>query len=241
MSNSDGSVAAKFRSHLEGLGANLVVDDAFVRLYSVDFTLTRLRDVHAHVNLGVHVTTARDSVEELGKFLQASKRGVVMKSLYVEISEDAEETGGVPVAFGACLSVLFDRRFSQHKAVGVRIHEDCSFQFFEVEDALNRLERKFIDDDLVIGDTLVGKIIAYFTDKGFGFIQTEDERKFFFHIANVVDDDLRARLPAYVLGEVIPVDFQFGGNDGKKYPKAINVALNDEFFDEDYDSDGYRD
>src|SRR5690606_13374643 len=115
--------------------------------------------------------------------------------------------------------------FSQHRSVGVRIHEDCLFQFFEVEEALNRLERKFVDDDLVIGDSLDGKIIAYFTDKGFGFIQTEDERKFFFHIANVVDDDLRARLPAYVLGEVIPVEFQFGGNDGKKYPKAINVAL----------------
>lgn len=241
MSNGNGAIAERLKTHLETVGAQLQVDETFVRMYGLDFTLTRLRDVHAHVNLGVHITTAKDNVEELTKFIQASKRGVVMKSIYIEVSDDAFETGGVPVAFGACVTALFDRRFSQHRSVGVRIHEDCSFQFFEVEEALNRLERKFVDDDLVIGDSLDGKIIAYFTDKGFGFIQTEDERKFFFHIANVVDDDLRARLPAYVLGEVIPVEFQFGGNDGKKYPKAINVALTDEFYDEEFDSEGYRD
>lgn len=241
MSNLESTVADRFKAHLELMGADLSVDETFSTMYGLDFTVVRIKGVHAHVNLGVHVTTSKESPEELAKFIQASKRGVVMKSIYIEISDVAADTGGVPVAFGACLSVLFDRRFAQQKTVGVRIHEDCTFQFFEVEDTIQRLERRFVDDDLVIGDTLEGKIIAYFTDKGFGFIQTSNERKFFFHIANVVDDDLRARLPGYVLGEVIPVDFQFGGNDGKKYPKAINVTMNDEAYGDDFDSDGYRD
>ena len=60
----------------------------------------------------------------------------------------------------------------------------------------------------------------------------------------VVDDELRSRLPGYVLGEIIGVEFQYGGNDGKKYPKAINVSLSDDDLGEDsyyddYDSEGY--
>lgn len=234
---SEHAVGERLKNLSETMGASTSVDATFSSAYNLDFTLTRLRDVHAHVNLGVHVTTTREDAEELSKFSQASRRGVVLKSIYIEIAETAVETGGLFVSFGACISFLFDRRFAQHRSVGVRIHEDCSFQFFEVEETLARLERKYVDDDLAIGDDMRGRIIAYFTDKGFGFVQTEDERKFFFHIANVVDDHLRARLPSYVLGEIIPVEFQYGGNDGKKYPKAINVSLDDAEYD--YSSDGY--
>ncbi len=233
MSNSN-ALSDELRTRFEEAGAILTVDDSFVEHYNLDFTVTRFDPVHAHVNLGVHVTSARDDLDDLNKFLQASKRGIVLKSVYIEMSEVAVDTGGVLVALGACLAVLFDRRHQPSKCIGVRIFEDCSFQFFDLEETVNRLERRFLDDDLAIGDDLAGRIIAYFTDKGFGFIQTDDDRKFFFHIANVVDDDLRARLPGYVLGEIIPVDFQYGGNDGKKYPKAVNVSVNDEYYEDDY-------
>ena len=234
---SEHAVGERLKNLFESMNATISIDATFSSAYNLDFTLTRLREVHAHVNLGIHVTTTREDADELAKFAQAARRGVVLKSIYIEISEDAVETGGLLVSVGACISFLFDRRFAQHRSVGVRIHEDCSFHFFEVEEAIQRLERKYVDDDLAIGDDLRGRIIAYFTDKGFGFVQTDDDRKFFFHIANVVDDHLRARLPAYVLGEIIPVDFQYGGNDGKKYPKAINVSLDEAEYD--YDSDGY--
>ncbi len=234
---SEHAVGELLKNLFESIGASTSVEETFASAYNLDFTLTRLREVHAHVNLGVHVTTTREEPDELAKFAQAARRGVVLKSIYIEISDVALETGGLLVSIGACISFLFDRRFAQHRSVGVRIHEDCSFQFFEVEETIQRLERKFVDDDLAVGEDLRGRIIAYFTDKGFGFVQTDDERKFFFHIANVVDDHLRTRLPAYVLGEIIPVDFQYGGNDGKKYPKAINVSLDESEYD--FDSDGY--
>ncbi len=227
-------LGAELQQKFEEFGAQLTVDDSFTDLYNLDFTVTRLSDVHAHVNLGVHVTTTRDDLDRINKFAQASKRGIVLKAVYVELSEVAIQTGGLLVAFGACLSFLFDKRFSQNRSVGVRINEDCSFQFFDIDETIQRLERRFVDEDLVIGDDMVGRIIAYFTDKGFGFIQTDDDRKFFFHIANVVDDDLRSRLPSYVLGEIIPVEFQYGGNDGKKYPKAINVSMNHDADEDDY-------
>lgn len=212
-------------AHLEDAGARIERDDAFSRQYGLDLSITRFDNVYAHVNLGIHVTTSSDDLKEMDNFAQVAKRGIALKAIYIEIHEDTIDAGGLLVAFGACISYLFDRRYGQVRATGLRIYEDCSFHFFDLEESIDRLQRISLDDDLQIGEDLEGRIIAYFTDKGFGFIQTDDERKFFFHIANIVDDELRARLPSYVPGEIIPVDFQYGGNDGKKYPKAINVAL----------------
>lgn len=234
------------RQHFERVGARVDSNDEFRKLYNLDFVLTGLENVHAHVNLGIHVTTTSDDLNRMQRFMQASQRGIVLKAMYIEISDVVLNSGGFLVAFGACLSYLFDRRHAQTKSIGMKIFEDCTYQFFELDDTMQRLERMHVDEDLAIGDELQGRIIAYFTDKGFGFIQTDDDRKYFFHIANVVDDELRARLPGYVLGEIIGVEFQYGGNDGKKYPKAINVSLSDEDLGEDSDyyddyesSDGY--
>jgi cold shock CspA family protein len=218
-------LARQLRAYFEQAGAHLEFDEGFQQRYLLDFTITRFEKVHAHVNLGVHVTASLDDLEQQQQFFQTSKRGIVLKAIYIELSDMSLAAGGLLVAFGACMSYLFDRRYAQAKVIGMRINEDCSFHFFDLEDNIERLQRMSFDQELDIGEDLAGRVIAYFTEKGFGFIQTDDERKFFFHIANVVDDDLRARLPAYVPGEIIPVDFQYGGNDGKKYPKAINVAL----------------
>ena len=221
----DADLSKALRDYFERAGAMIDSSDRFRDEYLLDFTVSGLEDVHAHVNLGIHVTTESDDLDQQQAFLQASKRGVVLKSLYVEVDDVTINSGGLLVAFGACLSFLFDRRYSQVKAMGIRIYEDCSFHFFDLEENIDRLERMSIDEELSIGEDIEGRIIAYFTDKGFGFIQTDEERKFFFHIANVVDDELRTRLPSYVPGEIIPVEFQYGGHDGKKYPKAINVSI----------------
>ncbi len=218
-------LSEQLRTYFEQAGAYLEFDETFQQQYLLDFTITRFAKVHAHVNLGVHVTGSLDDLEQQEQFVQTSRRGIVLKALYIELSDPSAIAGGMLVAFGACLAFLFDRRYAQNKVMGIRINEDSSFQFFDIEDNIERLQRMSYDEELDIGEDLEGRVIAYFTEKGFGFIQTDDERKFFFHIANIVDDELRARLPAYVPGEIIPVDFQFGGNDGKKYPKAINVAM----------------
>ena len=212
-------------AHLERAGARVEREPRFEKQYGLDFTITRLEQVYAHVNLGVHVTSSLDDHDEIERFAQLSKRGIVVKSLYIELDLETFEGGSLLVAMGACLSYLFERRHQQSRALGVRIHEDCSYHFFPLDEALDRLDRADFEEELQVGEEMEGRIIAYFTEKGFGFIQNEEEQKFFFHIANIIDDDLRSKLPGYVPGEVIPVDFQYGGNDGKKYPKAVNVAL----------------
>lgn len=217
--------AQKLAQHLQSAGARIEQDEQFQESYHLDFTLVRLENVFAHVNLGVHLSTDLEELDAMESFAQVTKRGLVLKALYIEIDEETLNAGGLMVTHGACLSYLFDKRYAQTRLTGLRVFEDCSFQFFDLEETIARLQRQTFEQDTHIGEDMGGRIIAYFTDKGFGFIQTDDERKFFFHIANIVDDELRARLPSYIPGEIIPVDFQYGGNDGKKYPKAINVSF----------------
>jgi cold shock CspA family protein len=222
------NLGRELAEYLQDMGARIEFDEEFERLYNLDFIMTRFEEVHAHVNLGVHVTTTFDDLRQMESHIQSARRGVVLKALYIEMSDATVDAGGLIVALGASLSFIFDRRWANTRAIGLRIHEDSTYNFFDLEETVERLQRMTQAEDLHIGETLSGRIIAYFTDKGFGFIQTDDERKFFFHIANIVDDTLRSRLPTYIPGEVIPVAFQYGGNDGKKYPKAINVSFPDE-------------
>lgn len=212
-------------SYFRDAGAHIEQVERFQTQYGLHFSLTRFERLDAHVNLGVHLTTELDQLDAMERFTQVVRRGIALKALYIEVHPDTLQGGGVLVALGAALAFLFERRHASSRSLGLRIDEDCSFQFFELDDTVDRLTRRDLDGDLQIGEALLGRIIAYFSEKGFGFIQTEEEHKLFFHVANIADDELRTKLPGYVPGEVIPVEFQYGGHDGKKYPKAINVTL----------------
>jgi cold shock CspA family protein len=39
------------------------------------------------------------------------------------------------------------------------------------------------------GTTMKGKLVRYFEDKGYGFLQTEDKQFYFLHISQVQDED----------------------------------------------------
>ncbi|MFB6263298.1 MAG: cold-shock protein [Bradymonadaceae bacterium] len=239
--DTDLALPDRFEYYFERAGATTEVREEYRDEYLLDFIVTGLQDVHAHVNLGIHVTSDQDALDQQQAFLKASEHGVepgqflevevvdengvVLKSAYVELSDVTSNSGGLLVGFGACMSFLFNQRFSNRESTGIQVKENCTFNFFELEENIERLERMSMDDDLAVGEEMTGRIVAYFTDKGFGFIQTGEERKFFFHIANVIDDDLRAKLPSYTPGQTIDVAFEYGGHDGKKYPKAVNVAL----------------
>ena len=215
------------RESLIASGYRIDFDPEYEERYKINLIVTRIKEIHAHVNLGILATLSHDDFELQTQFLEGSRRGVVHKSIYVEIDGRTLETGAVPVTISACMSFLFDRRYSNYKCIGLRVFEDCTFHLFDVEENVKRLHRDNHDEVSDVGQEFVGNIIAYFTDKGFGFIETADEQKYFFHIANVQDEDLRLQLPAYIPGDVLPVFFKYGGSDGKKYPKAVDVLLDE--------------
>jgi cold shock CspA family protein len=225
--------ARRLAEALQRAGFQLDTDPEIARRYKLDMIIHRLQHIHAHINLGVTITTREDDLELQEAFLKATRRNVVHKALYIEIEEDLLDSGAMTVALSTCLSFLFDRRHAQTRAVGVRVHEDSTFQFFDLEENTRRLQRHQHDPAHRVGQEMTGHIIAYFTDKGFGFIEAEKDQKYFFHIANVIDDDLRVQLPSYHPGEDIPVLFKFGGSDGKKYPKALDVVVDQSRYDDD--------
>lgn len=235
---------ARLREAMEDAGFRIDHDPEYVRRYKLDLIVTRIRGIHAHVNLGAQVTTEADNLKLQEQFLDAARRNVVHKAIYIEIAPSTVNTGAIPVALSGCMAFLFDRRYNHFKSIGLRVFEDCTFHFFDIEENVRRLQRNSQDPGHRVGQELAGNIIAYFTDKGFGFIETEKDQKFFFHIANVLDDDLRVQLPSYHPGEDIPVLFKFGGSDGKKYPKALDVLIDQneyEEYDEDEEDEDYED
>ncbi len=235
---SHADITAAFSTSLEEHGCRLDRDPDYLSQYNLDAVVTRISRIHAHVNLGIRIHTGTDDLDTQTVFLDTSRRGVVHKAIYIELHPNTVFTGAIPVAISACMAFLFDRRYSHFKSIGLRIFEDCTFHYFDVEENVRRLRRDTQHMGHRIGQELAGHIIAYFTDKGFGFIEAEKDQKFFFHIANVVDDELRAQLPTYQPGELIPALFKYGGSDGKKYPKAIDVLLDAEYDDDDdYDDD----
>ena len=226
---SDGYELVEFvKTSLLEFGCSVDSDPTYSDIYTLDFTLNKLQNVHAAVNLGVKLTLSSDNVELQEQFLQAIRRGVVHKAIYVELTQLNMETGAIPVLFGAFLAFLFDRRYTQFKAVGLRIFEDSTFHFFGLEENIQRLQREFRSEREASGDKRQGNIIAYFVNKGFGFVEDDDHQKYFFHIAQVEDEGLRLQLPSYVPGDTIPVSFFYGGHDGKRYPKAVSVSTRTE-------------
>lgn len=223
---SDGELSNFVRDQLsEVFGGKIDFDPVYSELYCLDFVVNRFEGLHALVNLGVKATFTTEKHSDQEKFLEASKKGVVHKAIYIEFCRKNLHHGALRVAHAAFLAFLFDQRYRDFRAVGLRIFDDCTFHFFSLEESIRRLRREQHEGTNEYDREIEGEIIAYFTDKGFGFIEDAEAQKFFFHIANVVDDDLRIQLPSYNQGDTIPVQFFYGGSDGKKYPKAINVAL----------------
>lgn len=224
----DNELAQPFLAYFEEQGCRIDLDPVYRERYNIDFGVSRIRDVHAAVSLGIHLTRETDNFGRQEILLEAARKGVVARSIYVEICSPVLDTGVIPVTFSACVAFLFDRRYQHTKTIGLRVFEDCSYHFFDLEENVRRLRKDIHDSEHDAQELMHGNIIAYFSDKGFGFIEEEHNQKFFFHIANVIDEKLRLALPGYVQGDTIPVRFSYGGSEGKKYPKAIDVRCYDD-------------
>jgi len=221
----DGNTALSgpFLDYFNERGCRVDVDEVYRDRYKIDFAVSRIDGIHAAVSLGVHLTRETDNFSQQEVLLEAARKGVVARSIYIEMCSPVLDTGVVPVTYGACLGYLFDRRYQHTRTVGLRVFEDCSFHYFDLEENVRRLRKDVHDAEHDAAELMNGDIIAYFSDKGFGFIEEEHNQKFFFHIANVIDEKLRLALPGYVQGDTIPVRFTYGGSEGKKYPKAVEV------------------
>lgn len=230
--------------YFEDHGCRLDEDETYEDMYGIQCEITRIKGIHAAVNLGLHFTNRRGDHETQENFLLACERGVIRRGLFFEICVTDLRAGAIPIIHAVCIAHLFrDKdRARAVKARGVRIFDDLSYQFFELgrpktsvvvsrsttinrrssttrpQDADRRAEEMMAKAMDSSTGFLQGSVIHYDTMKGFGFLALDpddpDSPRFFFHYSQVNDDSLRNRLSRYVRGDQFDVRFKEGAREG---------------------------
>lgn len=230
----------RLRTKLESLGCRIYYDQTYDHLYKLDFIVNGFRDVaRLPQHIGIQVTAKKDDAAKQREFLQIQKRSfVVPKAVYLEADPEADmEQGAATLVYAALLSLVFNRTYRNRRVIGLRLTRGFSFEFFDLEENMRRLqgfEGEYKSDSQVSDETLVGKIINFHKEKGYGFIECASRpNNVFFHIRNGVDESVVAKIEA--AGEEltgwqqldIPVIFRekFARRSREDKPAAFDIKL----------------
>jgi hypothetical protein len=232
----------RLRTKLESLGCRIYYDQTYDHQYKLDFIINGFRDVaRLPQHIGIQVTAKRDDAAKQREFLQTQKRSfVVPKAVYLEADPEADmEQGAATLVYAALLSLVFNRTYRNRRVVGLRLSRGFSFEFFDLEENMRRLQGFDADQRFapqVSEEVLVGRVINFHKEKGYGFIECSSRpNNVFFHIRNGVDDAVVARIEAVGEGLMgwqqldIPVNFRekFTRRSREEKPAAFDIRLQD--------------
>lgn len=195
----------RLRTKLESLGCRIYHDQTYDHQYKLDFIVNGFRDVaRLPEHIGLQITANRDDATKQREFLQIQKRSfVVPKAVYLEVDPDADvEQGAATLVYAALLTLVFNAAHRKRRVIGLRISRGFSFEFFDLEENIRRLqgfEGGSYTPNVTheSNETLVGRIINFHKEKGYGFIECERRpNNVFFHIRNDVDEAVIAKIDA---------------------------------------------
>ena len=231
----------RLRTKLESLGCRIYYDQTYDHLYKLDFIVNGFRDVaRLPQHIGIQVTAKRDDAAKQREFLQTQKRSfVVPKAVYLEADPEADmEQGAATLVYAALLSLVFNRTYRNRRVVGLRLSRGFSFEFFDLEENMRRLQGFDADrnssDQQVGEEVLVGRVINFHKEKGYGFIECASRpNNVFFHIRNGVDEGVVAKIEAVGEGLTgwqqldIPVTFRekYTRRSRDEKPAAFEIRL----------------
>jgi hypothetical protein len=184
----------RLRTKLESLGCRIYYDQTYDHQYKLDFIVNGFGSVaRLPEHIGLQVTANRDDVSKQREFLQIQKRSLVVpKAVYLEVDPEADvEQGAATLVYAALLTLVFNSAYRKRRVVGLRLTRGFSFEFFDLEESIRNLQEFDRDPrmDQVSEEMLVGRIINFHKDKGYGFIACESRPdNVFFHIRNDVDE-----------------------------------------------------
>jgi hypothetical protein len=232
----------RLRTKLEALGCRIYHDQTYDHQYKLDFIVNGFRHVaRLPEHIGLQVTANRDDFAKQQEFLQIQRRSfVVPKAVYLEVDPEADiEQGAATLVYAALLALVFNSAYRKFRVTGLRLNRGFSFEFFDLEENIRRLQG--FDKGVRVpqllqtsDEILVGRIINYHKEKGYGFIQCESRpNNVFFHIRNDVDEAVVTQIDAMEEADTgwrqldIPVTFRekvIGRARGQK-PAAFDVKL----------------
>ena len=99
-------------------------------------------------------------------------------------------------------------------------------RFLEESQSIKTLENDNKNRSLIINSKIItwqGKINKFFLDKNFGFIMSDNRQSYFFHLNNVIDDELKQAL-LNELGEYQSVEFQIIQSPNHERPQAVQIV-----------------
>lgn len=223
-------------------------------VYKLDFIIDRFKEVARSTHIGVQVTTRLDDIGKQREFINAKGRALyVPRSVYLEIEPDVDvSTFGAELSYIAIAAFAFGMERKGADLVGIRIKGDCSYYYFDVGKsprafALPRKEHGPEGGQQNEGqqERLEGMLFKYVSDRGFGFIKTEQKEDFFFHISDLEETLKQAVISTPVSGSYlqnpIAVSFKPGApKNESSAPVAQDVkpsGKNDGTQDDDNGSD----
>lgn len=213
----------RLRTLLEARGCRIEADQTLDHEYKLDFVIHRFQGItRFSPAIGVQFTSRAGDLtkqEQFLRVLQATE--VVPRGVYIELASDNVnlERGGAEIIYGALLAFSFGLQHREEKYVGLRIHPDYNFEFFDIEcctDELRRDEEAGIAG-LAPGIEVTGQVVKYFPDKGYGFIKPDPGQAFlkdFFLLYKRCDARLLERITEHSKApyfEPIRVIFRDGG------------------------------
>ena len=232
----------RLRTKLESLGCRIYHDQTYDHQYKLDFIVNGFRNVaRLPDHIGLQVTANRDDLSKQQEFLQVQRKSfVVPKAVYLEIDPEADvEQGAATLVYAALLTLVFNAAYRKCRVTGLRLTRGFSFEFFDLEENIRRLQgfergSRTPHPVQVSDEVLVGTIINFHKEKGYGFIQCVSRpNNVFFHIRNDVDNAVLAKIESMEEALTgwrqldVPVTFReklIGGSRGHK-PAAFDVKL----------------
>ena len=232
----------RLRTKLEALGCRIYYDQTYDHQYKLDFIVNGFRDVaRLPEHIGMQMTANKDDVTKQREFVYVQKKNIIVpKAVYLEADPVADiEQGAATLVYAALLTLVFNRAYRYRRVVGLRLTRNFSFEFFDLEENIRRL----LDLDKTVKpqrsvtlseELLVGKIINFNKEKGYGFIECESRpNNVFFHIRNDVGDDVLTRIESVQEESTgwrqldIPVSFREKSviRFGEDKPAAFDIKL----------------
>lgn len=204
-------------------------DPTYDHVYKLDFIVDRFKSIAKQIPIGVQVTTKLNDYFKQTEFLkERKKKTLVDKSIYVEVDPKVDISNwGSELIYSALVAFTFMKDLATKHISGVRIYPDIIYEFFDIEENIKK-------NQVATKNTLTGKIVRYNPKKGFGFIETNENEKWFFHISSISDKKLKESFldkaqinpEDNTLAKPIYVNFEDGGlPKGASAPSAINIKL----------------
>ena len=232
----------RLRTKLEAMGCRIYYDQTYDHQYKLDFIVNGFRDVaRLPEHIGMQVTANKDDVTKQREFVYVQKKNIIVpKAVYLEADPAADiEQGAATLVYAGLLTLVFNRAYRYRRVVGLRLTRNFSFEFFDLEENIRRLLEmdKTVKPQRSVTlseELLVGKIINFNKEKGYGFIECESRpNNVFFHIRNEVADDVLTQIESVQEESTgwrqldIPVSFREKSviRFGEDKPAAFDIKL----------------